>query len=313
MRSRSGSSRAGRGRGRGRGVRRRRGAGVVPRGAPRRDARRASPRSRASSRDLAYATIGNPWRPAQRPHPPSCAATCRCRSRVVPHTPRASEPARDMSPSTDRSARGRAGDESRPSETRDLRSLLSRAGRQINRVPLAGSQTLPTPARVGVSVSLRSRPRSKQFVSASPTSPNTPPRFSWARARAARLGNPARLLRDGRLERLLRGRRAPAAPRGAARRPGRLRAPRRCLRADGLGPSSSRDPPSAERRAARPSLVALIVAGCCCAALAVASLPAASSLPARSPPVRGARPDRCGGARARARARPGRRGAHVRG
>ena len=43
-----------------------------------------------------------------------------------------------------------------------------------------------------------------------------------------------------------------------------------------IGPSSSRDPPSAERRAARPSLVALIVAGCCCAALAVASLPAAS-------------------------------------
>ena len=29
-----------------------------------------------------------------------------------------------------------------------------------------------------------------------------------------------------------------------------------------FGPSSSRDPPSAERRAARPSLVALIVAGC---------------------------------------------------
>ena len=46
-----------------------------------------------------------------------------------------------------------------------------------------------------------------------------------------------------------------------------------------IGPSSSRDPPSAERRAARPSLVALIVAGCCCAALAVASLPAAASLP----------------------------------
>ena len=70
-----------------------------------------------------------------------------------------------------------------------------------------------------------------------------------------------------------------------------------------IGPSSSRDPPSAERRAARPSLVALIVAGCCCAALAVASLPAAASLPfPRAVPrlVRGARPDRRGGARERA-------------
>ena len=249
-----------------------------------------------------------------------CAATCRCRSRVVPHTPRASEPARDMSPSTDRSARGgecgRATSRDRH-ETHNLRSLLSRAGRQINRVPPpAGSQTLPTPARVGVSVSLRSRPRSKQFVSASPTSPTPPPpRFSWARARAARLGNPARLLRDGRLERLLRGRRAPAAPRGAARRPGRLRAPRRCLRADGLrslllarsplGGTARRA--SVARRPHRRGMLLRRARG----RVPPRGVP---PLPPRGPRlVRGARPDRCGGARARARARPGRRGAHVRG
>ena len=122
-------ARGGRGRGRGRSVRRRRGGGVVPRrGAPRRDARRASSRSRASSRDLAYAKkLRNSGASRNARISFVCAATCRCRSRVVPHTPRASEPARDMIPSTDRSARGgecgRATSRDRH-ETHNLRSLV---------------------------------------------------------------------------------------------------------------------------------------------------------------------------------------------